>query len=272
MIWVYSLAGLGGQTHGQQADEGSRVTTSRIAETLRAARERAGLSREALAYHSGVSWSAIAQIESGRRRDVRLGSLAALAHALAVSVDYLIGNSPADTPPLLWHSLLAYGSDDEFQAANTPFLTQAIERSEPVLVVTTPSHIQLLRDSLDGNIGGVEFVDSVTFLTSPSDALNRYRTYAQRKFEAGAIWIRILGEPLWAGRSDAEVIAWTRFETLFNLAFAAMPMTVVCPYDTKALSEDVVANAHRTHPLVAHGTETVENPEYQAAENFLLVG
>ena len=248
------------------------MTSSRIGETLRAARERAGWSREALAYHSGVSWSAIAQIESGRRRDVRLGSLAALARALAVSVDYLIGMSAADTPPLLGHSLLTYGSDDEFQAANTPFLTEGIERSEPVLAVTTPSHIQLLRNSLDGNTGDVEFVDSVTWLTSPSDALNRFRTYAQQKFEAGAIWVRILGEPIWAGRSDAEVIAWTRFETMFNLAFASMPMTVVCPYDTRALSEEVVVNARRTHPLVTRGTETIENPEYREPEDVLLAG
>ena len=40
------------------------VAASRIGHSLRAARARAGFTREALAYHSGVSWSAIAQIES----------------------------------------------------------------------------------------------------------------------------------------------------------------------------------------------------------------
>ena len=58
------------------------MPASRIGESLKAARERLGWSREALAYHSGVSWSAIAQIESGRRKDVRLSSLSALAEAL----------------------------------------------------------------------------------------------------------------------------------------------------------------------------------------------
>jgi transcriptional regulator with XRE-family HTH domain len=248
------------------------VTSSRIGETLRAARERVGWTREALAYHSGVSWSAIAQIESGRRREVRLSSLAALAHALTVSVDYLIGSVGVVTPPLLWHSLLTYKSDDEFQAATMPFLAQGIERSEPVLAVTTPSHTALLRDSLDVNAGDVEFADSVAWLTSPNEALDRYRTFAKQKFEAGATWIRILGEPIWAGRSDAEIIAWTRFESMFNLAFASMPISVVCPYDTRALSEEVVANAHRTHPVVAHGTEAIENPGYREAEEFLLGG
>jgi transcriptional regulator with XRE-family HTH domain len=248
------------------------VTTSRIGETLRAARERLGWSREALAYRSGVSWSAIAQIESGRRRDVRLSSLAALAHALSVSVDYLIGTDEAITPRLLWHSLLTYGSDDEFRAATTPFLAQGVERSEPVLAVTTPSQIALLRESLDANANDVEFADSVAWLTSPREALDRYRTYAKQKLETGATWIRILGEPIWAGRSDAETIAWTRFESMFNLAFASMPVSAICPYDTRALSDEVIANAHRTHPVVARGTEAIANPEYREAEDFLIGG
>jgi MEDS: MEthanogen/methylotroph, DcmR Sensory domain len=82
----------------------------------------------------------------------------------------------------------------------------------------------------------------------------------------------MLGEPIWAGRSDAEIIAWTRFESMFNLAFASMPISVVCPYDTRALSEEVVTNAHRTHPVVAHGTEAIENREYREAEEFLISG
>jgi len=248
------------------------VTTSRIGETLRAARERLGWSREALAYRSGVSWSAIAQIESGRRRDVRLSSLVALAHALSVSVDYLSGTGEAVTPRPLWHGLLTYGSDDEFRDATTPFLAQGVERSEPVLAVTSPSRIALLRESLDAIANGVEFADSAAWLTSPHEALDRYRMHAKQKLENGATWIRILGEPIWADRSDAETIAWTRFESMFNLAFASMPVSAVCPYDTRALSEEVIANAHRTHPVVIRGTEAIDNPEYRDAEDFLIGG
>src|SRR5204862_5431527 len=104
------------------------MVTSRIGESLKADRARLGWSREALAFHSGVSWSAIAQIESGRRKDVRLSSLSALAEALNVSVDYLIGSTSATSLELLEHRILAYGSDDEFVSAATPFLAEGIER------------------------------------------------------------------------------------------------------------------------------------------------
>lgn len=247
------------------------MTSSRIGETLRAARVRLGWSREALAYHAGMSWSAIAQIESGRRQDVRLNSLTALATALSVSVDYLIGAGPI-SPPLLEHRVLAYGSEDEFLTTAVPFLARGIERSEPALAVTSAAHIELLRVSLGADAGHVVFADSVGWLTSPNAALDRYRAWVKQEIDAGASWVRILGEPIWAGRSDAEIIAWTRYESLFNLAFASTPISVVCPYDTRALGADVVANAFRTHPVIAHGTHVAENPEYREAEQFLLSG
>ena len=110
---------------------------------------RLGWSREALAYHAGMSWAAIAQIESGRRQNVQLSSLTALATALSVSVDYLIGAGPI-SPALLEHLVLAYGSEDEFLAMAIPFLAQGIERSEPALAVTSAAHIELLQSLTRG--------------------------------------------------------------------------------------------------------------------------
>jgi transcriptional regulator with XRE-family HTH domain len=217
-----------------------------------------------------VSWSAIAQIESGRRRDVRMSSLSALADALEVSVDYLIGTTAATAPRLFEHRVLAYGSDDDYLAAAIPFLAEGMERSERLLAVTTEARIGLLRDTLDDRSAQVEFADSAGWLRSPSEALKGYRAFVKEKFEGGAPWIRIWGEPVWAGRSDAEVAAWTRFESLLNLSFASSPATFVCPYDTTSVPEEIVADARRTHPQVTHGGEATANPRYREPEDFLL--
>jgi transcriptional regulator with XRE-family HTH domain len=245
------------------------VSSSRIGACLKVARERLGWSREALAYHSGVSWSAIAQIESGRRKDVRLSSLSALAEALGVSVDYLIGRSVTG-PQLLEHRVLTYGSDAEFLAAVVPYLSDGAERSDGVLAVTTRKRIELLRDSLGDRSDQVEFADSVDWYSSPSTALNRYRAFVRQKFDAGAAWIRIVGEPVWAGRSDAEVDAWTRYESMINLAFASSPTTIVCPYDTRSVPTQVLTDARRTHPEVSHGTNATPSRTYQEPADFLL--
>src|SRR5437764_5175534 len=81
---------------------------------VRAARQRLAWTREELAYHSGVSWSAITQVESGRRRNVRPTTLAALARALGVSLDYLVEGIPS-RQTMLEHSVFPYTSDDQFQ-------------------------------------------------------------------------------------------------------------------------------------------------------------
>jgi transcriptional regulator with XRE-family HTH domain len=245
------------------------VMASRIGESLKAARARLGWSRETLAHHSGVSWSAIAQIESGRRKDVRLSSLSALAHALGLSVDQLIG-TPAMAPRLLEHRVLTYGSDHEYLAGAIPFLAEGIEQSDSLLVVATEARIGLLRDALGDRSAHVSFAVSAGWLLSPSAALNSFRVFVKEKLEGGAPWIRIWGEPIWEGRSDAEVLAWTRFESLLNLAFASSPVTIVCPYDTRSVPEEIVTDAHRTHPEVARGSEATASPLYREAEDFLL--
>jgi transcriptional regulator with XRE-family HTH domain len=246
------------------------VASSRIGEALKASRARLGWSREALAYHSGVSWSAIAQIESGRRKDVRLSSLSALADALGVSVDYLIGTAAATTPRLLEHRVLAYETDEAFLASAIPFLTEGIEQSHRPLAVTTEALAGLLRDGLDDLSEHVEFADSVEWYRSPGEALSRYRTFVTKTFESGAVWIRVVGEPVWTGRSDDEVTAWTRYESIINLAFASSPATIVCPYDVRSLPAAIVADALQTHPEVAHGSDVTASAAYREPEDFLL--
>jgi transcriptional regulator with XRE-family HTH domain len=245
------------------------MVSSRIGASLRAARARVGWSREALAYHSGVSWSAIAQIESGRRKDVRLSSLSALADALNVSVDHLIGTATT-TPQLFEHRVLTYGSEDEFVAAAIPYLAEGIERSDCLLAVTTEPRTGLLRDSLDGRFEHVEFADWADWYRSPQEALSRYGAFLTQKLEGGAVWIRVLAEAAWSDDTDAEIATWTRYESLVNLAFASSPATIVCTYDERSFAEDVVADARRTHPSVAHGIDATTNPEYRSPEDFLL--
>jgi transcriptional regulator with XRE-family HTH domain len=246
------------------------VASSRIGESLRAARTRAGWSREELAYHSGVSWAAIAQIESGRRRDVRLSSLSALADALEVRVDQLIGSRAAITHKPLDHRVLTYGSDEDFLAAAVPFLIEGIERSDGLLAVTTGGQAELLRDTLGDGSEHIEFADSVDWYGSPRGASDGYRAFVKQKFEAGAPWVRIVGEPVWSGRSEAEITAWTRYESLLNLTLASMPATIVCPYDTRSVPSNIVASASRTHPQIARGSDATPSPLYRDAADFLL--
>ncbi|MEA2161002.1 MAG: hypothetical protein QOD66_3382 [Solirubrobacteraceae bacterium] len=239
-----------------------------IGSRVRAARARLGWTREALAFHSGVSWSAIAQVESGRRTNLRPSTLAALSRALEVSIDYLVGGGQA--PPMLSHSAFFYHSDDQFRDTMGAFLAEGIERSEATIAVTARSNIELLREHLGEEASGVEFVDSGPFLSTPTATLEAFATFAETSLERGAPWVRVLGEPRWTERSETDVRLWTRFESLFNLVFAASPMTVVCPYDERSVAPEILRQAHLTHPHTVGEHGTSPSPEYDDPRRFTL--
>jgi hypothetical protein len=194
----------------------------------------------------------------------------ALANALGVTVDYLVGSEAAVTPELLEHRVLMYGSDEEYLGSVIPFLVDGITQSDCVLAVTATRQVGLLRDALGDDAVHVEFRDSAHWYHSPTRALDDYRAFVKDRFASGAPWVRIIGEPVWSGRTEAEIAAWTCYESMINLSFASSPATIVCPYDTRSVSEAVLADASHTHPEVAGMSHPSANPAYRRPEDFLL--
>jgi transcriptional regulator with XRE-family HTH domain len=241
-----------------------------IGSRVRAARHRHGWSREALAFHAGISWSAISQLEAGRRRNLRPGTLAALAGALGVTVDYLVSGS-APRAPMLEHRVLLYESDADLMGAAVPFLSEAVDRSEAALAVTTAAHCELLRQQLGGAAGDVEFADQSTWCSTPGGALGRLRAFVEGHLEAGVHWIRILVEPVMAGRPDVELPLWPRYESMLNLVFRSAPLTVLCAHETAALDADILEQVLVAHPhTLSEAGELIASDDYLDPVEFVL--
>jgi transcriptional regulator with XRE-family HTH domain len=240
-----------------------------IGARVRAARERSGWSREELAFRSQISWPAIAQIESGRRTHLRPGTLSALAEALGVTIDYLVRGAPADTL-MLSHAALIYEDEDEFASGVHPFAAEGVERSEVVMVVTRPANIEMVRKGLGRDARRVEFIDSASWYTAPAATLVAYREFVRAKLESGAAWVRVVGEPVWSGRTSAEARLWARYESLINLAFALWPVTVLCPYDRRSLRPTILRQAHATHPEILSDGVAESSPDYVSPDGFVL--
>lgn len=240
-----------------------------IGARLKAARERLGWSREELAFRAALSWPAVAQIESGRRTHPRPATLSALADALGVTIDYLVRGVPTYSP-VLSHMALLYRCEEDFARAVEPFVDEGIERSEAVMVVTTPANIDLVRGGLGRRERVVDFVDSVEWYRSPAVTLTAYRDYAAAKLDGGAPWIRVVGEPAWTGRTAAEARLWGRYESLINLAFSSWPVTVMCPYDERSLQPKVLRQARVTHPETVVDGALEPCPDYVDPGGFVL--
>jgi anti-sigma regulatory factor (Ser/Thr protein kinase) len=164
------------------------------------------------------------------------------------------------------HEAFLYAGEGEFIGGVIPFIHAALAADEPVLVVVDDAKIGLLRSELAADAAAVEFADMSEIGANPARIIPAWRQFLDTR-QAGGKRVWGVGEPIWAGRSDAELVEAQRHESLLNLAFAdAGPLSLLCPYDTEALAPGVIAGAHRSHPTVVHGDERHSSHAYCGLE------
>ena len=158
-----------------------------------------------------------------------------------------------DTPGYR-HEALFYRGDEEFLAGTLPLVREAVDAEAAVLVAIPKGHAAVLREALDGHGDGVVFADMEELGRNPGRIIAAWRDFVRAHAGGDAAPLGI-GEPVWPERSDAELVECQRHETLLNLAFTAeTPWTLLCPYDARRLSHDVLDAARRSHPHVCeHG-------------------
>jgi AcrR family transcriptional regulator len=153
--------------------------------------------------------------------------------------------------PRLVHEALVYGSDEEFLARLVPFLRDGVAAGQPAIAVVTPKKIALLREALGQDAQRVSFTDASTQYRRPAHALAEYRRQLDAELSRpNAKLVRVIGEVQF-GPTGQEHAEWTRYESMLNRGFAGYPAWVICPYDTRALSDQIVADALHTHPFVS---------------------
>jgi len=220
----------------------------RVAAAVRTARQRRGWSRETLAHESGLSFAAITQIETGRRTELRVSSLVALADALGVSVDYLVRAEVAAS--LLDHRAHIYDSPERLVQIAEQVAHDGLGAGNTVLIVAPKPDLAAVRAALGSDAKRVSFGESSDWYTTPAQTTQRYAAFARDARGAGAHWIDILGEPVWTGKRAAETQTWTKYESLLNVVFAPWPVTVGCLYNRAEVPRQVRADVERTHPAV----------------------
>jgi len=62
--------------------------------------------------------------------------------------------------------------------------------------------------------------------------------------------IRIVTEPLWRGRSDAEAAEVMKHEALVQLAVGAVDAQILCPYNAAELGPALIDGARHAHPEI----------------------
>jgi anti-sigma regulatory factor (Ser/Thr protein kinase) len=160
------------------------------------------------------------------------------------------------------HEAFFYSGREEFLTGTLAFVRDALWADEPVLVAVDKPKIEAIEARLNGqgNADLVRFVEMGELGRNPACIIPAWREFVD-EYGRGSRPIRGVGEPIWAGRSDAELVECHHHESLLNLAFGGTPgFWLLCPYDAAALDPAVVAEAHRTHPLISeHGASWQSN-------------
>ncbi|MCE6997146.1 MEDS domain-containing protein [Saccharothrix sp. S26] len=162
--------------------------------------------------------------------------------------------------PLFVHPALFYGSDEEYLAGLVPFVTDGLELGHPVAVAVPGKRLDLLRDALGDAARDVTMLDMAEEGRNPGRIIPRVlRRFADARQDRH---VRIIGEPIWAGRSGVEYPACAQHEALINAAFTGRDVTILCPYDTSALDAAAIEDARQTHPVLWEGDRRYDSEHY----------
>jgi anti-sigma regulatory factor (Ser/Thr protein kinase) len=157
---------------------------------------------------------------------------------------------------------LLYAGDDGFLVSTVPFVREGLDAGEAVLVAVPAERSELLQAELGSDAADVVFADMAELGRNPGRIIPAWRDFVDESVEAGR-GMRGIGEPVWAERTTDELAECQRHEVLLNLAFDGDPAwPLLCPYDTRTLGEDVIAEAHRSHPVLWEGGRRVVSSTY----------
>lgn len=159
------------------------------------------------------------------------------------------------------HAAFLYRDPTGYLATTVPFVLDGLAAGQPVAVAVPRANLDLLREAIAEHDPAA--VKRVRWLDQTVDGRNPGRIIPTllRRFGAERN-ARIVNEAVWSGRDDAAYPACVQHEALLNQAFADWEAIILCPYAADELTEDVLADAARTHPVVVSSSQVTRSAEY----------
>jgi anti-sigma regulatory factor (Ser/Thr protein kinase) len=165
------------------------------------------------------------------------------------------------------HEAFLYRSEAEFLAGTVPFIRAGLTADEPVLVAVVKPRLDLIAAALGADADRVALVDMAVLGANPARIIPAWRRFVT-DHDADLRPVRGIGEPIWAGRSPAELVECQLHEALLNVAVGEQTqLRLRCPYDAAALAPTVVAEARRSHPVVAGPTRPAGGAQYGGTDH-----
>ena len=158
------------------------------------------------------------------------------------------------------HPALLYRNDEEYLAGTVPFVQDGLAAGEPVAVAVPGPNLELIRQALGADAQRVLLRDMTAAGRNPGRIIPTVLLAFANAHPGRRV--RLIGEPIWAGRSPVEYPACAQHEALINAAFTGRPATILCPYNTELLDPEWVTDAYTTHPVIWDGSGRFDSTDY----------
>ena len=163
----------------------------------------------------------------------------------------------------LAHGAAVVGSDADVLEVALPYVDAGLAAGDLVVLACRPETVALICGEL-GERGRAMISDpGISLLGSRApDALTVCRRYLEQATAGGSGTLRVLSEASF-GSTPSDWREGQRFESVFNRLMGGAPVSAVCVYDRRRLSDTVLASAAATHPELVHGSAWSVNPRFQ---------
>jgi anti-sigma regulatory factor (Ser/Thr protein kinase) len=147
----------------------------------------------------------------------------------------------------LRHHAFVYDSDADYVERSVAFLKEGLDAGEACIVGNTRDGVAAMRDALGPDAERVAFFDVSATYTRPARAVATYYGTFREQLRSSSS-VRAVASGQFGPTGDWD--EWTRYEAITNLAYAQLPVWVVCAYDANKLPDRLIEAVWRTHPEV----------------------
>jgi anti-sigma regulatory factor (Ser/Thr protein kinase) len=159
------------------------------------------------------------------------------------------------------HLALVYRDPGEYARIVSGFLLDGMAAGARCIAMVPADRHADLRAAMISSGEDLAFADMTSLGANPARIIPAIEGFAA----GGTRPLRVVMEPIWPGRTLAEIREATKHEALINLAFAGRDVQILCAYDAACLGRSVLSDARRTHPQVRSDEGLAASPEYAGA-------
>lgn len=164
------------------------------------------------------------------------------------------------TGPAALHAALLYRTAEDLVSAAVPFLADGLAVGETAVLACRRENSALLAEAL-GHDDRVLVLPREGIYTRTAHAIATFRRLVRRQVAAGTAGVRLFGE-VPVDHSGDEWHEWHRCEAILNVALGPLPLSIVCAYDQRELSDAICGGIEETHPALMTPAGPVPNHRY----------